>query len=125
MAAAQDHPLIQDLIDRRERASELSAELANLAFRQERGWASEEELARLKEGDEEYAEAVARLRVHLRRIRRHHQDLLDEYYKWELDRARAKLMSNPEDGFAALWVERWQKVIAGDSDDVVFTDVLQ
>ena len=124
MSSPRQNPEIQKLIALRKEANQLATEITGLDFRSERGWNSAEEEARLVAANSEFGPAEAALRTHLRILQSDHAEVLAAYYDFELDIAERELAKEPDDRRAQIRVEKWQKVASGESDDIIFVQIL-
>ena len=124
MSSPRQNAQIEKLISLRKKASRLCAEFTGLDFRAERGWNNAEAEARLVVVSSEADSARAALCTHLRTLRSDHAEALAAYYAFELDIAERELAKEPDDWHAQLMVKGWQKVVAGESDDIIFVQIL-
>jgi len=124
MSSPRQDPQIQELVRLREVANQLTSEITGLEFRSERDWNSAEEEARLLAARGEFAGAESALREHLVMVRAEHADALAAYYSFEVRVAERELAKEPDDWFAQNMLDRWRRVAAGETDDIIFEQIL-
>ena len=124
MSSPRQNSEIQKLISLRKEANRLCIEFTDLDFRAERGWNSAEAEARLVVVSSEADSARAALRTHLRILQSDHAEVLAAYYAFEIEIAERELAKEPDDRRAQIRVEKWQKVASGESDDIIFVQIL-
>ncbi len=124
MGSPRKHPQIAELIRLRNVANELSSEITGLEFRWERDWLSPAEDARFEAAKAEMEQTRSALKEQLLLVREEHADALRAYYELEVMAARQEAAKNPDDWFAQNMVERWRSVAAGETDDIIFEQLL-
>jgi hypothetical protein len=124
MSSPRQDPKIQELIRLRDAANALCSEFTELEFRDERGWLDEQEKARLAVVSDAADEGRDALRQHLLSLRSEHATVLAGYYSYELKQAELVAARNPDDRYYQIKVEMWQRVVAGETDDIIFERIL-